>query len=241
MALRTRVWGIGKLVVLVGALGATFVIFAFIAMRVAVRARDVTVPSLVGQSLEQATASLASLDLSIRVDETRRPDATVPAGAVLAQDPPAGELARRMRNVRVWVSAGPRIVSVPRLVGESERSAQIRLVQEGMPEAIVAEIRSSDYPPDVVVAQLPAPGTTGSEVHLLVNRGQDRVSFVMPDLIGLPATQTADLLRNRGFRVSVVPHLQAAPGIPAGIILRQGPAGGYQVEPGDFITIEVSR
>jgi eukaryotic-like serine/threonine-protein kinase len=209
-------------------------------MRVAVRARDVTVPDLVGRPLPEATAMLSALDLSVRVDETRRPDPRIPAGAVLSQDPPAGELARRMRNVRVWVSAGPRIVQVPRLVGESERSAQIRLAQEGFPDATLAEIRSSDYPPDVVVAQAPPPGHIGSEVHLLVNRGQDRVSFVMPELIGLPGSRAADALRARGFRVSIVSQ-QSAPGIPPGIVLRQAPAGGYQVEPGDFITIEVSR
>lgn len=240
MALRTRVWGVGKLVLLVGALGITFMVFALIAMRVAVRARDVVVPDLVGRPLPEASALLATLDLNLRVDDVRRPDVRVPEGSVLGQDPPAGEMARRMRNVRVWVSAGPRIAHVPSLVGQSERSAQVLLLQEGMPEAIVAEIRSSDYPPDVVVAQAPPPGATGNEVHVLVNRGQDRVSFVMPELIGLPGERAADVLRARGFRVSIVAE-QSAPGIPPGIVLRQAPAGGYQVEPGDFITMEVSR
>jgi eukaryotic-like serine/threonine-protein kinase len=240
MALRTRVWGVGKIVLLGSALGVTFVIFALIAMRVAVRARDVTVPNLVGRPLPEATAMLATLDLNLRVDEVRRPDPSVPAGAVIGQDPPAGELARRMRSVRVWVSAGPRIVQVPHLIGESERAAQIRLGQEGFPEATVAEIRSSDYPPDVVVAQAPPPGDIGSEVRLLINRGQDRVSFVMPELIGLPGARAADALRARGFRVSIVSQ-QSVQGIPPGIVLRQAPAGGYQVEPGDFISIEVSR
>jgi len=31
------------------------------------------------------------------------------------------------------------------------------------------------------------------------------------------------------------------PGVPAGIVLRQSPQGGFQVAPGDPISLEVSR
>ena len=79
----------------------------------------------------------------------------MPAGHVLGQDPPAGATTRRQRGMRVWVSAGPRVVVAPQLVGESERAAQIRLTQDGVTTASVAEIRDAAYPPGVVVAQDP--------------------------------------------------------------------------------------
>ena len=50
MLFRTRVWGAGKLLVLVAALLGTFVIFAAAAMRVALRAREVSVPNLAGRA-----------------------------------------------------------------------------------------------------------------------------------------------------------------------------------------------
>jgi beta-lactam-binding protein with PASTA domain len=106
--------------------------------------------------------------------------------------------------------------------------------------ALVAEIRDRDYPPDVVIAQDPPADTRTSEVRLLVNRGEDRASYVMPDLIGVNGERAAELLRGQGFRVSIVAQ-QAAPGLPAGLIIRQVPAGGYQVHPGDAISLEVSR
>ncbi|MEY4094642.1 MAG: hypothetical protein RLZZ53_1841, partial [Acidobacteriota bacterium] len=62
-ALRTRVWSFGKILVIAGALAATFFVFAGIAMRVAVRARQVTVPDLVGKSIADATALTSGLDL----------------------------------------------------------------------------------------------------------------------------------------------------------------------------------
>ncbi len=124
-------------------------------------------------------------------------------------------------------------------MGESERAAQIRLAQESVTSSI-AEIRDAAYPPGVVVAQDPAPETRTSEVRLLVNRGEDRASYVMPDLIGVNGERAAELLRLRGFRVSMTGQL-SAPGLPSGVVIRQTPAGGYQVHPGDAITLEVSQ
>ena len=235
-----RVLGWGRLLLLAGGLVATFFVFAAIAMRVAVRALEFRVPDFAGKPVDDARLVATELGLIVRVDEGRRPDAKVPAGHVLGQDPPPGTTARRQRNIRLWVSSGPRVVVAPTLIGESERAAQIRLTQEGVTSVAIAEIRDGDYPPDVVLAQDPPPDTRTSAVRLLVNRGEDRASYVMPDLIGVEGERAADLLRLKGFRVSLRSQ-QSATGIPAGVVIRQTPAGGYQVHPGDAITLEVSQ
>ena len=46
MALRTRVWTAGKLLLMAVALVATYVLFAIASMRIALRAREVQVPNL---------------------------------------------------------------------------------------------------------------------------------------------------------------------------------------------------
>ena len=56
MALTTRVWSAGKLLFLVGALFLTYVVFAFVGMRVALRTREVQVPTLGGRTVNEATA-----------------------------------------------------------------------------------------------------------------------------------------------------------------------------------------
>ena len=236
----TRVWSAGKLLLLLGALATTFFVFAGIAMRVANRARNVTVPDLAGKSVSDATSLASSLDLQVRVDQARRPDAKVPAGMVLGQDPVAGSLVRRQRSLRVWISAGAHIARAPNLLGETQRSAEIQVAQEGLQIGPVSEIRSAAYPPDVIVAQDPPPATQTAQVRLLVNRGEDRATYVMPDLIGLNGERAADVMRTRGFRVSITAQ-SAAAAVPAGVIVRQTPSGGYQVHPGDAISLEVSR
>ena len=240
MALTTRVWGAGKLLVLAVALVLTYVVFAAASMRIAIRAREVVVPSLSGQSVNQATAALAGAGLTLKVEETRRPDPQVPAGQILTQEPEPGMRTRRQRSVKVWVSAGPRSNVVPVFVGESERTAQFRIQQDGLELAGLSEIRSADYPADVVVAQTPPPETKGGRVSLLVNRGQRAATYVMPDLIGVNGDRAADVLRSRGFRASVVGD-HPYPGVPAGIVLRQNPQAGFQIAPGEPISIEVSR
>lgn len=209
-------------------------------MRVAVRARQVTVPELVGKSIADATALASGLDLQLRIDETRRPDAKVPAGFVIGQDPVGGAAARRQRSIRVWISAGAHVARAPNLIGETQRSAEIRVQQEGLLIGTVTEVRSALYPPDVIVAQDPPPTTQTAEVRLLVNRGEDRATYVMPDLIGLSGERAADVMRIRGFRVSVTSQ-SVASSIPPGVVVRQTPNGGYQVHPGDAIALEVSR
>lgn len=233
-------WSYGKILILAGALAGTFFLFAGIAMRVAIRARQVTVPNLVGKSVNDATSMASGLDLQLRVDEQRRPDPKVAAGLILGQDPVPGSAARRQRSIRVWVSSGPHIARAPNLLGETQRSAEIRVAQEGLVIGAVSEIRSAMYAPDVVVAQDPPADTQTSEIRLLVNRGEDRATYVMPDLIGLNGDRAAEVMRIRGFRVSITSQF-AASAIPPGVVVRQQPAGGYQVHPGDPIALEVSR
>ena len=62
----------------------------------------------------------------------------------------------------------------------------------------------------------------------------------MPDLIGVNGDRAADILRDQGFRVAVVGSMPY-PGVAAGIVLRQSPQAGFQVAPGEPISLEVSR
>ena len=240
MALKTRVWSAGKLLLLAGALLLTYLLFAAAAMRVALKTREVEVPSLLGKTVNDASAALADAGLDLRVEEGRRIDPKVPAGQVLAQEPQPGLRTRRDRSVKVWISGGPRANMIPSLVGESERTVELRVKQEGLQLLAASEVRSADYPAGAVIAQTPPPKSVASQVAVLVNRGERGATYVMPDLIGVNGDRAADLLRARGFRVAVVGD-HPYPGVPAGIVLRQNPQGGFQISPGETISLEVSR
>jgi serine/threonine-protein kinase len=240
MAIRTRVFGVGKFLLLGGALLATFVIFAAISMRMALRAREVQTPDFTNRTVNEATALASDLGLAVKVDEARRLDPKIPAGHVLTQDPPPGTATRQQRTVRLWLSAGARAAIVPALNGQTERTAQLRLSQDGFETGEIAEIRSGDFPADVVVSQDPPADTPGTRVSLLVNRAEQSTNYVMPDIIGVNGERAAAVLRNQGFRVALVGSMPY-PGVAPGIVIRQNPRAGFQIAPAEPISIEVSR
>ena len=90
MALRTRVWSAGKLLLLGGAL--------LVHLRVVRRGGDAggdqdargRGASLSGKSVNEASVLLIDAGLILKVEEGRRVDPKVPAGQILAQDPRPG-------------------------------------------------------------------------------------------------------------------------------------------------------
>ena len=240
MPSRFGVWSVGRLLLLAAALGGTFLLFFGVALRVALRAREVQVPELVGKTAVEATQSLGALGLTLKIDPTRRTDPKVPLNRIMQQDPAGGAGARSQRSIRVWLSSGPRTTTVPELVGQTERTARMRLEQDGVEIGSVSEFRSADYPADAVVSQDPPPDAKAPKVSLLLNRGEESTTYVMPDVIGMDGARAADALRARGFRATITGS-QPYPGIPAGIVVRQQPQGGFRVSASDPISLEVSR
>lgn len=240
MQFSTRVWSAGRLLAITACLVATYLLFAVTAMRVALKVREVPVPDLRNHTVAEATDTVAADGLVLSVDETGRLDPKIPLGRIALQEPAPGTITRRQRSIKVWVSQGPRVTVIPSLTGESERGATLRLQQDGLSVTSVAEVRSAEYPSGAVIAQEPPGAAQGTAVALLVNRGEQSNRYVMPDLIGVTGSRAVDLLRSRGFRVTIVGELPY-PGIPGGIVLRQFPSAGFQIGAGEPISLEVSR
>ena len=240
MRSRSGVWGVGRILLLAAALGGTFLLFFGVALRVALRAREVQVPPLVGKTVNDASQSAGAVGLTLRVDPTRRVDPKIAANRIMLQDPPAGAAARSQRSIRVWLSAGPRTTTIPALVGQTERTARLRMEQDGVELESVSEFRSPDYPADAVASQDPPPDAKAPKVSLLLNRGEESTTYVMPDVIGMDGARVADALRARGFRATITGS-QPYPGVPPGTVVRQQPQGGFRVAASDPISLEVSR
>jgi beta-lactam-binding protein with PASTA domain len=235
----TRAWSAGRLLLLVVLLSATFGAFFLASFRVTTRAREVAVPDVRGMAVAVATARLADVGLSMRVD-LRRPDPKVAADHILSQEPEPGIVLRRQRAIRVRVSEGQRDPAVPAVVGMAERTAEIVLAQELIAIGNRTEVRTAGYPSGTVIAQDPPEKQPSATVSLLINRGPAATTFVMPDVIGTLGVRVVDLLRRRGFRVTLgtdVPY----PGLPPGVIVRQTPQAGFQVAYGDPVVLELSR
>ena len=207
MALTTRVWSAGKLLLLVGALVATYV-----ALCGAVDAGRAARPRGEGSRLsptaplnEAPARPSADLGLALKVDDSaaaRSEDCRRPhrrAG-------PAGRLDRpAQRSVKVWLSPG-RASRPCRALDRRDRADRAAAAAAGRPRRCGA-LRDP-------VARLPGrrrrrAGPAGRrprarQVSLLVNRGERGASYVMPDLIGVNGDARRRRPARRGFRVAVV-------------------------------------
>jgi serine/threonine-protein kinase len=237
---RRRVWNVGRFLVVLGALAATFGVFFLAGLRVTTHAREVTVPDLRGKSVTEATSTLAELGLVLRVDELRRADKSVPADHVLSQEPEPGYVVRRARAVRIKVSDGQREPLIPVVSKLPEQTAADTLSAAQIAVGYRAEIHSAAYAPGSVVAQDPDGGQRAATINVLINRGESNAGYVVPDLIGSLAAKATEVLRSQNFRVSVsaeVPY----PGLPPGVVVRQTPQAGYRIPQTETITLEVSK
>ena len=231
---------IGKLGLLVGALGVTYGITAYAGLQLSIKSREVVTPDLRGLTPAAATEVLATVGLNARIEPLRRIHPAIETGRIAEQDPRPGRPTRLRRNVKLWLSSGPNAGELPSLVGESQNLATEHLSEELFTLREIAEIRSDRYPTNTVVAQDPPPYGSGEIVSILVNAGERGRSYVMPNLIGVNGNEAANILRGLGFRVTVVGD-HPYPGIPPGIVIRQAPSSGFQVSQGESISLEVSQ
>ena len=222
------------------ALAATATLSAALTMRVVLSSRDVAVPALVGRTVPEAGTLSAQRGLLVRI-EGRRHDASVRAERVVAQEPPPGAALKAHRAVRVWVSLGPRRVSVPSVEGESVRTARITLEQSGVPVARVVEIEDAAPEGTVLVQRPPAgEGDATPGASLLVSLGPSGASYVMPDLIGRDAVAALTALQSAGLKVGDIRY-RSYPGVAPGIVLRQVPPAGHRVSAHTPLALDVSR
>jgi len=224
------------------ALAITAGLSALTTMRVVLKAQEVSVPLLLGRRVPDAGTVASRHKLLLRV-EGKRNDPRMAADLIVEQDPPPGSLLKTQRSVRVWVSLGPRRLSVPAVEGESLRSGRLTLEQAGVNVGRILEVTNAAEEGTILLQRPPAGDTdrlSEEGASLLVSRGPGNRDFVMPDLIGRRADAVLVWLREAGLNVTDVnykPYL----GVEPGVVLRQTPPSGYRVTPRGAVALEVSR
>jgi beta-lactam-binding protein with PASTA domain/predicted Ser/Thr protein kinase len=196
----------------------------------------VTIPSVVGQTVEDAVAELTRAGLDARVVEV---NSERDEGTVTAQAPGAGTVVVEGTQVRINVSKGPKPVTVPNVVGLPYDQAASELQRAGF--GVTRVDVDSNQTEDSVVDQDPSGGTSssrGTTVTLSVSRGPS--TSAVPDVTQQDVTVAQATLAAAGFRTDVVLEDTADPTLD-GIVLSQEPAGESQAEPDSVVTLFVGR
>lgn len=224
------------------ALLVTAGVSALTTMRVVLTSQEVVVPSLIEKRVPEAGSIAVDHRLLLRV-EGRRNDARIPPDRIVAQEPPPGSTLKRQRSIRVWVSLGPRRLTVPAVEGEKIRTGRMSLEQAQVPVGRVVEVHDASEE-GTILLQRPAPGETdqldAQGASVLVSLGPTSSHYVMPDLIGRSAARVLDALGRAGLKVTDVRY-RSYPGVAPGTVLRQAPAAGSRVSGRTPVSLEVSR
>jgi len=158
-----------------------------------------SVPDVVGITYESANEALAEEDLrAIRVDEE---SSKVAEGNVIRTDPEAGTSVERDQQVKVYVSTGQQMSTVPTLKGLSQDAATQAIADAGLVLGTITPQNDKDLAAGTVIEANPADGTslaTGSTVNLKVASG----SVTIKDMRGYPVSAATTELQNLGLTVT---------------------------------------
>ena len=228
-------------------LGLVLVLVALIsaltAMRVAIHGREIEVPKLIGMTPVEAEAALADRGLRLEV-ESRFYGTEVSAGRVMSQSPAPGAVVRRGWRVRVAESLGAPRATVPNVIGQSSRAAEINVRRRGLEVGKLAIVHLPKLPNDQVVAMSPPPETMGNspKVSLLLTATQESEAILMPNLVGKRADDVQKLIEQLGLRLAAGSQLAAAAAAEkTRTVRKQIPAAGSKVTRGISVTLQMDR
>jgi len=213
-----------------------------LSFRIIIKGEMVTLPNLIGKTLEEASSELARRKLSV-VQTVAQFDTQWERGKIISQEPSPGSKIKINRVVKVTLSAGTEKVLVPRLIGRNFQNSNQILKEARLKTGKVSQVHTSEYAAGKIISQYPQAATevgSNSPISVLISQGEKEEKYLMPDLIGKKAEIVRAKLKELDFRVEDIRYT-SYPGLEAGITIKQFPPQGYLIQKKYPITLEVSK
>ena len=213
-----------------------------VALRSDRRSNLLEVPDWTGRARDDAAAEAERLGLVFEVAEQRH-DPGVAPDRIVQQDPSPGTQVRHGRTVRVVVSLGGETLTVPALLGQPARQAELELRRQGLMPGWEARVHDANVAQGQVIEQSPAGGSlsvSGDRVHRLVSEGPRAPRWVMPNLTGKTLRDAQEWITLCGFRSGAVRRVPPE-GRRSGTIVGQLPLSGYPIARRDIVELTVAE
>ena len=212
-----------------------------VALTVSTGPGNATVPSVVGETLNQAKSAIQIANLKVgRIEH--QSSTTVPEGQVIGTSPPAGATPGVNTPVTIIVSTGPPPVNVPDVTSETVGQAKAQL--QGPPGQFVVtttEQVSTTVAPGTVISQSPVGGSSvkpGSTIDLVVAKASPTVA--VPNVVGAKRGAAEATLGASGFP-AIVQRMDVTTKSQGAVVLSQSPTAGTMVKKGTTVTIVVGH
>ena len=197
----------------------------------------VAVPSVVGKTVDEATAAIEEAGFELgKVEESF--DDNVEAGQVISQDPKGDSKQAKGTKINLSVSKGTKAITVPDLSGKTADEAKKELTANGLKSASGEAEYSDTVEEGHVISQNPAAGTEvakDSTVTYILSKGSAGID--VPNVVGMLEGAATTALNNAGFYVNA--DYVASDTVEAGLVISQDPSSG-KLKEGDAVNIVVS-
>ena len=200
----------------------------------------VLIPNVIGMTQQQAEETLANKNLEAEV--TYRTSSDEQTGYVLDQTPAADQEVGSGRTIEIVVGSGAAPLTMPNLIGATQRMAEFKLNDMGLNVRITEEY-DPDKPKGEVIDQYPTANSDISPntlVELVVSQGPEPEPIKMPDLLGLPIDQAYTVLAEYYIEVTEVTS-QVSFDYPEDCVCYQSVEPGADTETGIEITLAISE
>ena len=222
--------------VFVGAMGIT------IAVINAKKPKQVQVPNVVGKTVEEVKSITEEAGLKYEVSEEVY-NTEVGAGLVIYQDPKYAENYKVLENstIKVSVSKGTEMTTVPKLVGLTKDDAENELNKQGL-KMEIREETSDKVQENYVISQDIEEKTEiakGSTVAVVVSIGRGIEEVEVPYVIGKTEADARTEIENAKLKVAV--KYEENMSKTNGAVLKQDKEGGSKADEGSTVTITVNK
>ncbi|WP_327236996.1 Stk1 family PASTA domain-containing Ser/Thr kinase [Streptomyces sp. NBC_01317] len=196
------------------------------------------VPSLLGQTEQEAKKRLADAGLDVKVGNDFSD--TFERGTVMGSDPDSRARVRGGGPVTIVVSRGPEVVKVPDLEGSTLAEARRVLRQAGLAAGVVTRSFDDTVEQGAVIRTDPASGAEvrpDSGIRLVVSKGGP---VEVEDVTGETEEDATARLTDAGLKVRIAPG-RVNSSEDAGSVARQSVAEGTELARGDTVTLTLSK
>lgn len=197
----------------------------------------VAVPSVVGKTVDEATAAIEEAGFELgKVEESF--DDNVEAGQVISQDPKGDSKQAKGTKINLSVSKGTKAITVPDLSGKTADEAKKELTANGLKSASGEAEYSDTVEEGHVIRQDPVAGTEvakDSTVTYILSKGSAGID--VPNVVGQREGAAVTTLNNAGFYVNT--DYMESDTVEAGLVISQDPSSG-KLKEGDAVNIVVS-
>jgi eukaryotic-like serine/threonine-protein kinase len=220
-------WAVGALVVIV-------VVAAVAYLLLGGGSKTYAVPQVTGETQAVAVKQITDAHLTPKV--VQQASASIGAGKVINTNPAFGNLEPANTTVTVYVSTGPKKVSVPNVVGQNVTQAQSALSSAGLNPSVKTDPNSTK-PIGTVVSQNP-PATTkvgpNTTVTIVVSGG----GVTVPNELGATLQAAENALTQAGLSYQI--SYQTSTTTP-NTVLGMNPKPESVVAKGTAVTLTVSQ